>query len=184
MANVKPGTVWRTARGTTLNTALVQMDNATNIAADGDFVVLVAGLYQYVPTAAAPNVKLGGICVFGRNPRNSIYAPGRTAATANEPNTVNIGGRGSRTSSQNPANQKFVMPILTLDEWLMTPTTDAGVVGTAYGITRVGAGNYTVAIADTTNTAVVITGYYSQDVDSGAAVRRVWVKAVNPGGPI
>lgn len=169
------GTVWSTGRGTTLNTELLACD-AVNTPVAGDLVgkIGAGGAIQFVPTDPTTATNIFGICVNDAHPK--LNNPGFGAAANGEPATAHFGGRGSRAATTAPARQRFIAPINKEDRILMTPTTDAGVAGTAYGINRNGAGDYSLDISDTLNPVARIEGYYGPDVAAGAAIRRVWVR--------
>jgi hypothetical protein len=180
MANQKLGSVWQSGRGTTPPAELRSCD-ATNTPVENDLVGFDAeGECRYVADAPVAATSIYGICVSssyanaaGWQPLNN---PGYTAPSGGAPGLAVFGGRGSRAASMSPAVQRFIVPISKSDRFLLTPSADTGVVGTAYGIDRAGAGDYRVDIADTANAIVELLGFYDRDVASGAAVRRVWVK--------
>jgi hypothetical protein len=199
---MKLGQFWRTGRGTSIPTSLISID-PTAIPLDGEPVVLeTSGTYQgdytYAPTttSTASTSLIAGILVWGRNPRNAIYAPGlmTNASFPNEPTTVNIGGRGSRYVGSSPAgvNQRFIAPMVKDDLFLIDrATTDAIVLGTAYGMKRNAAQDYQVDETNA-NACVIPVEFYQPDFDQGrvlsggtlATLCRVIARWYNPAGLI
>lgn len=197
---MKLGQFWRSGRGTSLASQLINID-PTAIPLDGEPVQLeTSGTYQgdytWAPTttSTAATSLIAGILLWGRNPRQAIYAPGlmTQANFPNEPTTVNIGGRGSRTTAPPGANQRFIVAMTKDDEFLIDrATTDALVLGTAYGLKRNAAQDYQLDETNA-NACVIPVAYYQLDVDVGrvlsggtlATLARVIAKWSNPGGLI
>lgn len=182
MANIKCGTIWKKG-GTTLPTELRVCD-ATNIPVPGDLVIIASdGEFEFMDdtggAATAANRMVYGICVSA-SMDGKLNTPGYTAGTTGTglPNSAGFGGVGSRSSTMNPANQRFIAPLTKDDEFVISRLdTTAVVIGQSYAIDRVSAGNVVLDVADTQD-VLTVTGYYEPDIRAGVATTaaRVWVK--------
>lgn len=178
------GRVWKTRNGVVLPTELRQGAAAqTPVAGDLVQMINTAGVPE-VQAIVAANANTGttDITVYGictSNPSSKLNSPGYTAQGANSEDvpTASFGGVGSRAHSTAPVRQRFVARLTPQDEILMTPTTDAGVAGAVYGLSRNAAGEWLLNIAGIPagGKGFKIVGFYDPDVRAGAALRRVWV---------
>lgn len=193
------GNIWKTGRGTSINTALISV-LSSGIPLDGEPVYIEQSghTYTFMPTtpgsASAANRTIAGLLVWGHNPRGALYNPGIIPESTTEILTLNIGGRGSRAANTAPTYQRFLAPITGSDEFVVTRRTATAIqlADTGYAWYRAAAQDY---FLDQGNAQDVLraTAYYSVDIDnnipisSGTStdtVARVWCKASLPGGQI
>lgn len=195
MPNQLVGGIWRTGRGTTINSVLKTAD-ATNTPVVGDICIIASdGEVEFAPstpaTATIAQRTIFGIAM-GNNDGGILNRPGYIAANTAGQNMqpfqqAHFGGRGSRASTLSPARQKMFAEINEQDEFVFSRKDTTAVVPgvTKCGFDRVAAGDYVLDVADA-QSVVLITGYYEPDITAGVAVTaaRVWGRFLITGSTI
>lgn len=185
MADQLVGGIWRTRRGTPINTVLKTCD-ASLLPIVGDICVIgadseVESAVSTPSTATIAQRTVFGICV-GSNDGGILNRPGYIAANTAGQNLqpygqAHFGGRGSRASSLSPARQRLIAQVSSDDEFVFSRKDTTAVVPgvTKCGFDRVAAGDYVLDVADAQN-VVLVTGYYEPDITAGVAATaaRVW----------
>lgn len=188
MANVRCGTIWKLDKSSMPPSVFLTVDG-TNTPVGGDLcdnqgTAKRAPQYK-ASSAAGPDSAalrtIGWICLEGAYEVDALNNDGQTARTGSKPAILQIGSNRARNADLTGKRKSF-MPVLQGFEWVMTCSA-APTVGAQYGITRVGAGDYTVNVSNTTDAVVEVTGIYEPDwLANGSSARKYWVKAVLPGG--